>query len=164
MVLTVDDLLPVQELRGALVQIHAPLVAAFGREPLWTLDCWHEHDGFLTEATSTDWTSLGEHLRSDAALYAARSGDDHVFRAYFPESFVFLLRFETSEEDDDEQYPGIWGAFDLVGPSSLVEKISSGLPEFPLSARKKLPPNMTQAMTRLQMHPAGEWFDERWAG
>jgi hypothetical protein len=90
---------------------------------------WHEHDGYIWSRQSTTWQSVEQLLTSDQALYDGRAGDTFVRLAYYPSDSSFLLRIYVMDEDEEPEYPGRWGNFDLSGAPSLLTTISSQLPE-----------------------------------
>lgn len=162
--LVLDDL-PLSELQAALQGLVAKLREEHEGLPLHTHLCWHEHDGYLTSAERTEWQGLDEIVASEASLCAARSGDTDVARAFYPESHGFLLRFHVLEEDEDEQYPGAWGTFNLSGTDSFVQSAHSRLPDSPASVGKRLGPIVDAPGPMVaRIVRAGEWFDRGWAG
>jgi hypothetical protein len=86
---------------------------------LYAFDDWHEHDGYVTQASAVAWSNLDEIVATEASLFDARHRDTYVRRAFYPESAEWLFRLCVLEPNEDEQYPGIWGTFDLSGTSSL---------------------------------------------
>lgn len=141
------DYLPLAELRACLLSMIARLKEAFSNEVLFTLHDWHAHDGFGVHAKMADWSLVESWLKSDEALYGARTGDFAVRVGLYSESLAWYLRFYVEDEDGDEIYPGRWGDFDLVGTSELLASIS-----FP---KTKAP---------IERISAKAFFDETYAG
>lgn len=139
--------MPLEDLQRALVCVVEHLSAMYGQRELWSLEDWHEHDGYLTSGNLIAWEDLASIVRSPAALYEARCADDYVRRVFFDRPSTFLLRIWVLEEDDDaEMYPGRWGNFDISGPSSLLDQVS------------------TCATFQIERQEAASYFGERYAG
>ena len=118
-----DDGLPLSALRRALLAALAPRSTL----PLWMLHDWHQHDGYVSSAVRTSWHDLRAMVASEDALYAARSGDTGVCKAFFPENRSFYLRFDPNDDVDAEAYAGRSGTFDVTCAPSLAETIAHGL-------------------------------------
>ncbi|MCP4622952.1 MAG: hypothetical protein GY850_05415 [bacterium] len=116
-----DDALEITDLVKALTEVCTHLRETFGDVALRKYDDWLQHDGFVSGSEKSSWVELDNVLRSEKSLYEYRHDDDFVNRAFYPEDFSFLLRFDVFEEDDDEEYPGIWGDFDICGDASWIE-------------------------------------------
>jgi len=70
----------------------------------------------------------------------------------------------VNDEDDDEQYPGIWGSFDVSGSVALLESRRARLTPYPNSEKKRLPVGMVPQETKIVIEDAAAWFDRTWAG
>jgi len=142
----------------ALVTVVAVLREMHRDVNLLTLDDWHEHDGYIAQSSKFSYRNIEAAIVSNDSLYASRPGDEHVFKG------EFLLRFIVIDKDADEQYPGIWGRFDVSGSTPLMESISRRLTLFPDSVKKKLPAGHSAARTKWVVDSAATWFDKTWAG
>ena len=90
-----EDLTPLPALRLALLAVAAALRQQWPEVALFTLDDWHEHDGFLSAARPASWQDLSDALTSDKALLTLSHGDSEVRRAFFPATHDFYLRQRT---------------------------------------------------------------------
>jgi hypothetical protein len=149
-IIFLDDYLPIAQLRTTLVSLVAFLQQHEQAANVYTLRDWHEHDGFILPRESTTWQSVAQLLASEQSLYDGRAGDTYVRRAYYPSDSSCLLRIYVMDENEEPEYPGRWGNFDLSGPPSLLTAISSQLPETvqPLLRRER----------------SGAYFDRSYAG
>ncbi len=147
--LATSDYIPLSELRSVLLSM-LPILKEYFSEGIRKLDDWHEHDGYITTSSDATWNELDLACISEEALYASRPGDTYVRRAYTDRSYKFLLRYSVMDKDEDpQQYPGIWGDFDLTGDSKLVEKVHAILASF---------------CGKLVVKNAKEYFDKNYAG
>ncbi len=138
-IIYLDDYLPIAQLRTTLVSLVALLQQHYQAVDLYTLRDWHEHDGYIWSRQSTTWQSVEQLLASDQSLYDDRAGDTFVRLAYYPSDSSFLLRIYVMDEDEEPEYPGRWGNFDLSGAPSLFTAIGIQLPEIvqPLLRRER---------------------------
>jgi hypothetical protein len=125
------DPIRLPELRSSLETVVRCLAIPGGK--LHALEDWHEHDGYVTSPAIVSWQELLATLATDDSLFDARQGDAYVRRAFYPEGAVWLLRFSVEEPDEDKQFPGIWGDFDLTGPSDLCERALRALVQGPFA-------------------------------
>ncbi|SRR6266496_2930398 len=128
-IIYLDDYLPIAELRTTLVSLVAALQQRYKAADLYTLRDWHEHDGYIWSRQSTTWQSVEQLLASDQSLYDGRAGDTYVRLAYYPSDSSFLLRIYVMDEDEEVEYLGRWGNFDLSSAPILLTAISTQLPE-----------------------------------
>jgi hypothetical protein len=126
-VLSLEDFFVLPELLEFLKTISMVLKQRYSNLGLFILDDWHEHDGYLTSANECSWKLIDEILSSKKSLYNSRPGDTFVRKAIFPENLEFLFRYYVMDEDEDSEYPGIWGDFDICGPSVLLDEIQAEL-------------------------------------
>jgi hypothetical protein len=140
----------VPRLRAALLPIVARLRLSYPNVALLEVEDWHEHDGYITSPGPSCWTALQRSLESDATLYAARHADTYVRRAFYPAGDHFLLRFYLLDEDEDAQYPGMWGDFDLCAEGPLLEEVVAQL--------------RVEVSAELVVEPAKAYFDRGYAG
>jgi hypothetical protein len=105
-----SDCLPLPVLRQALIAVVRRLQQDRPDASLYTLQDWHEHDGFINQAHPTSWQEIGAKLVSDDALYDSRSQETYVSIATYPEDFSFYFRYHVLDEDEEpDNYPGRWG-------------------------------------------------------
>lgn len=145
-----SDWIPLDELRRLLSALVDVLRRECGASVLLAFNDWHEHDGYVTEATHTNWESINSILASDESLYTARDADEYVRCAYYAEDGSFLLRFYVLEEDDNPEYPGIWGDCDLCGSLKLIETARDAVPE--------------SVARKVKVTEAKDYFDANYAG
>ena len=126
-VISLEDLFVLPELLEFLQICLNVLQREYSDSKLFVFDDWHEHDGYLTTANEYSWKMMDEILSSEESLYESRSGDTFVRKAIFPENLGFLFRYYVMDEDEDSEYPGIWGDFDICGPSALLDEIQAEL-------------------------------------
>lgn len=126
--LHLSDLIPLKDLRALLEVIVAFLKAEVPGAVLQRHADWHEHDGYITESSPTNWEELASLVSSEQSLYDQRPGDDFVQIGIYEASGAFYLRINVIEEDGDpEQYPGRWGSFDVSAKESLLSKLKGAL-------------------------------------
>lgn len=118
--LATTDLVPIAELRSMLLALVAELEQRLPDAELLCYDDWHSHDGYITNSKPIGWRTVAAWFASDEDLYQARNADAFVRIALHPVDYSFLLRFHIPDRDEDPAYPGVWGDFDLTGPSGLL--------------------------------------------
>ncbi len=96
-----DKLVALPVLRRALIAVVGVLHAHRPGEPLFRLQDWHDHDGFVTKAHPSSWLELRSLLDSDDALAGASAGETHVRTAFFPQGRDFLLRVYVPDVYDN---------------------------------------------------------------
>lgn len=70
-------------------------------------------------------------LESENTFYKSRHKDYEVYRAFYPDSSDFLIRYYILDKDDDpEFYPGIWGSFSFTGYGNDLYEISKCLSDY----------------------------------
>jgi hypothetical protein len=149
-IIYLDDYIPIAPLRTALVLLVAILQQNYQTAKLYTLRDWHEHDGYIWSRQSTNWQSVEQLVASDQALYDGRAGDTFVRLAYYPSDSSFLLRIYVMDENEEPEYPGRWGNFDLSATHGLLTTISTQLPDF--------------VQRLLRRERSGTYFDQSYAG
>jgi len=127
--LCLNDLVRISDLRQSILAIFEILQIRYGNEELFVNDDWHEHDGFITPSRKTSWQLIEETLKSDKSLYESRHGDFCVYNLLFTRNRDFVLRIYVSDEDDDTEYPGIWGEFTVTSAPELLKEIFDSLPK-----------------------------------
>ena len=149
-IIYLDDYLPIAQLRTTLVSLVDLLQQHYQAANLYTLRDWHEHDGYIWSRQSTSWQSVEQLLASEQSLYDGRTGDTYVRLAYYPSDSSFLLRVYVMDEDEEPEYPGRWGNFDLSGAPSLLATIT---PQLPVAIQPLL-----------RREQSGAYFDQSYAG
>ena len=134
------------DLRSALRQVVDVLQKRDGGHLLYTLEDWHQHDGYVMSAALSNWVDVLDSLSSDEAILRKWPGDTYVRRGYFPDHRGWYLRiwFDDDEELDELDRP-TRGTFDLTGPEDLTSLLYAKIPG-------------------LETHPAAAFFDEKYAG
>lgn len=69
MTISLTDFVPLSTLRSMLIVAVSVLHAHCPHAPLFRLEDWHEHDGYVKEATPTTWQELQAALASMEALH-----------------------------------------------------------------------------------------------
>ena len=124
-VLVLEDLFVIPELLEMIKTVSKVLKQYYLDTKLFILDDWHEHDGYVTTESECNWGMIDDTLNSENSLYQSRSGDTFVRKAIFPENMDFLFRYYILEENEDSEYPGIWGDFDICASSTLLNEIKT---------------------------------------
>ena len=117
--------------------LHIVVECLFAYRPdafLYRLLDWHEHDGYVTEASPSSWQELRLLASSSKRLEAQfRRGDTYVREGFFPVERDYYLRFYVPDADDnplfheDEANHLEYGTLDVSGPQSLVTAIASAI-------------------------------------
>lgn len=149
-IIYLDDYIPIALLRTTLVSLVAILRQHTHVTSLYSLPDWHEHDGYIFSRQPTTWQSVEQLLDSDQSLYDARTGDTFVRVTFYPSDHSFLLRIYVMDENEEPEYPGRWGNFDLSGTPNLLALVRAHLPE------------LIQHV--LRQEPSGSYFDQSYAG
>ncbi len=103
-----ETIYPVDDVfvRDAIVAIPSVLrhiALYYPGNTLFALDDWHEHDGFIDSARPTTLDDLRKQVATPES-YVANHSDDHVvYRAIYPDSLDFLLRYSLWEADKPDQ-------------------------------------------------------------
>ncbi|WP_367872543.1 hypothetical protein [Luteolibacter sp. Populi] len=82
--------------RDAIVAIRSALghiACYYPSARLFALDDWHEHDGIITAPKATRIEELREQVGSAEAYVKNHSDDTFVYRAIYPDSMDFVLRY-----------------------------------------------------------------------
>ena len=77
-ILYCEDLMEIDNLRLNLEFVCQKLEKLFSNEPIYKIHDWHEHDGYISNPTQTNWKEILNWFRSSSTLYESRSGDDFV--------------------------------------------------------------------------------------
>ncbi len=144
-----EGLTPLPALRLALLAVTAHLQRQWPASVLFTLDDWHEHDGFINEARPTSWQELSLTLASDEALLTLSHGDFLVRRAFFPQTYDFYLRVYIPA-DYDNDHPERRGDFDVTCTPPLAAELKH------LAA--------SASGLKLVEYSAKDFFDRRYGG
>ena len=92
--------------RDAVVAIPSALdhiAQCYPTNQLFSLDDWHEHDGFVVSAKPTNIEALRAQVATLDSYVANHSDDFAVYRAIYPESLEFLLRYCLYDAHDRDQ-------------------------------------------------------------
>jgi hypothetical protein len=127
-----DDLIPISILRQILISIvgHCELYYPSDYCALYKFDDWHEHDGHMPDRHLTTFQDLRSGLESDESLYQLRHQDRYVYSAFYPDSLDFLCRYDILDENEEEEYPGIWGDFSFSGYGFDLWEITKRLRDY----------------------------------
>ena len=119
-----EEFAPIDALQPFLKTIAAYIELSYPSALLFTLDDWHEHDGFIVPSTPLAMSDLAQHFTSTNSLYNWRSGESAVYRSVYPQTLDFLLRVHILDEDEDpKHYPGIWGSMSFTGYGVDLDEI-----------------------------------------
>jgi hypothetical protein len=101
------------------------LRSRFGESELRSVDCWHEHDGFVSLSRAASWGELAVTVSSPAVLYERRAADDYVRKGYCALGGAFYLRIWVPDEDEGAgEAPRRVADLDLSGPRELVRSLA----------------------------------------
>ena len=70
---------------------------------LFALDDWHEHDGFISCAKLTTLEELRQQVATPESYVLSHSDDVAVYRAIYPDSRDFLLRYSLWDAESSDQ-------------------------------------------------------------
>jgi len=118
-----EDLVPIGALQAFVSSIVQHIDLYYRSNSLFLFDDWHAHDGIIVPAGPVSIKQLAEHVATADSLYKWRQGDFQVYRSVYPDTSDFLLRVNVLDENEDpNQYPGIWGSLSFTGHGfDLVE-------------------------------------------
>jgi hypothetical protein len=92
-----------KKLLAVLEAIVVNLEQQYGRgQRLLDLQDWHEHDGFRREGNVASFAIVRKMIETEPRLLATRTGDHRVYRAIYPTSGEWLLRWCISDDDTPE--------------------------------------------------------------
>ena len=101
-----DDSVDLPTLRASLTVIADFLERRYGRgQKLLVLDDWHEHDGFGQTGARVEWPAVRAMFADDRRLANTSTGDFNVYRAVYPVSAEWLLRWYVGGEDPPDNPP-----------------------------------------------------------
>jgi len=66
---------------------------------IYTFDCWHEHDGFITNKSEISWQELTKIFANENSLRSFSITDEEVRKTIFSKSHKWLFRWCLDEED-----------------------------------------------------------------
>jgi hypothetical protein len=149
------DFVPLSALRPMLIAVVNVLHAYCPHSHLFRLEDWHEHDGYVKEATPTTWQELQAALASVDALQRESMGDTYVRTAWFPQERDFLLRFyipdiyDNPYFDHDDPHLVHHGIFDVTVQEPLASQVQAAAQE---------------AGAVINSMPAKAFFDRNYSG
>lgn len=89
-----------KQLLAVLEAIVVNLEQQYGRgQRLLDLQDWHEHDGFRREGSVASFAAVRKMIETEPRLLATRTGEHRVYRAIYPTSGEWLLRWYISDDD-----------------------------------------------------------------
>ncbi len=92
-----------KQLLAVLEAVVVNLEQQYGRgQRLLDLQDWHEHDGFRREGTVCSFTIVRKMIETEPRLLATRTGEHRVYRAIYPTSGEWLLRWYIGDEEPPE--------------------------------------------------------------
>lgn len=94
--------------RDALVAIPSALrhiLLYYPSDQLFMFDDWHEHDGFVVQAKPTTIKAVQKQVLTPESYVSNIPDDFAVYRAIYPASLNFLLRYSLSDADALGQAP-----------------------------------------------------------
>ena len=118
-----EDLTPLTPLRHALLAVTPLLQERWPDAGLFTLDDWHDHDGYVTVGKPASWAKLTAALASDDLFLTLSRGDYLVRMAFFPPTYVFYLRIYVPDASDND-YPERRGNFDVTCAPELAAELA----------------------------------------
>jgi len=92
--------------RDAIIAITSALdhiAQYYPANQLFAFDDWHEHDGFIVPKKATTLDELRRQLETPESYVSSHSDDTAVYRAIYPDSLEFLLRYCLWDADDPSQ-------------------------------------------------------------
>jgi hypothetical protein len=93
--------LTLPQLRAVLTTIVDSLERRYGRgAKLLFLEDWHEHDGFRHDGARIEWAALRAMLADERRLLNTQHGDFNVYRAVYPVSAEWLLRWYIGGDEE----------------------------------------------------------------
>jgi hypothetical protein len=150
------ELLWLPALRPALVAVVDQLQALSPNGALLRNDDWHDHDGYVSEASVFSWEELRTYLASEEALKDANRGDFAVRLGVFPQGREWYLRILITTD-----------SFGVGCPEGLPACPTEELPPFgtlDLTGSESLTAAVDQQLRRREFHPARmpakEFFDK----
>ncbi|WP_119321561.1 hypothetical protein [Capsulimonas corticalis] len=147
---------PLAELRYTLNAVFNILREQSPNAELFNLSDWHEHDGYVNEATPSSWNELQSYLISTDALKGLSTGETYVRIAIFSKHRDFLLRVYIPDAYDNPHFgyddPNLvdCGIFDFTSTEPLALRIRDAA--------------MDAGASDIRMMPAKEFFDKGYGG
>jgi hypothetical protein len=92
-----ENLIPISTLCLILLTIVDYCENLYSNCRLYSFDDWHAHDGYITSCQVTNFHDLHRAFESDTTLHNSMQGDDFVYKAIYPDTRDFLLRYYVSE-------------------------------------------------------------------
>lgn len=144
-VLVADDTLTEEALLAAVQSSLVLLRERYAASALYLNEDWHEHDGFISPATSTSWDEAISWSQDRQRLRASCPSDWLVHALLFPDNFAFCLRYWSGWELGDDGF-----SFDLCAEREILEQLVGAklVDKGPFSCEPS----------------AKEYFDRIWAG
>lgn len=103
-----ETIYPLSDLyvRDAIVAIPSALshiAQYYPANQLYALDDWHEHDGFIASSSPVALDDLRQQVATPESYVASHSDDSMVYRAIYPDTRDFLLRYCLWDADKPHQ-------------------------------------------------------------
>jgi hypothetical protein len=92
--------------RDAIIAIPSALdhiAQHYPANQLFAFDDWHEHDGLIVCAKLTTLDELRRQVATPESYILSNSDDTAVYRAIYPDSREFLLRYSLWDTDEPNQ-------------------------------------------------------------
>lgn len=146
-----EESIPWLALRRVSLGILRHIEDKFPKEPLFSLDDWHQHDGFGTDnECKIDLMALRVAFDDPCLLRSFCPGDFMVYRAIYPANMAFFWRFWLDAPEDCPDQSAPTGIFDF----------SCGEPHFQ-EVRQVIE---TVPGIQTLIEPAKAFFDRTWGG
>jgi hypothetical protein len=113
---------------------------------LFALEDWHEHDGYISPSKPTSLAELREQVGSPESYVRSHSDDSAVYRAIYPESLDFVLRY-CLWDDDSAGSADREVQWSFTGYGHAIPELRKRWQQFSLSEE-----------------PSAEYFQSRYAG
>lgn len=149
-VIRCEESIPWSALRQLSLGILRHIEDHYPAEALFSLDDWHEHDGFGTGECTTDIGALRIAFGDASVLRRICPGDFMVYRAIYPANMNFFWRFWLDDPEDCPDQAAPTGIFDFSSSGSRFQEIRQmieGVPE-----------------SQTSVEPAKAYFDRTWGG
>ncbi|MDB2506316.1 hypothetical protein N9X20_02080 [Opitutales bacterium] len=98
--LSLSDPADIEPARCLLLSIAKHIKMYFPNEKLLSLQDWHFHDGFVTDAKQV--IELEKLFETDSSFRETSTGDDLVYVLVYPHSKEFILRWCIEEDENNE--------------------------------------------------------------
>lgn len=150
--LTHRDYVPIRIARTCALRLALLMGLDTGQSTICCIYDWHEHDGYVSQASVLSWTAMERHLSSDELLISVCPDDTYVRLAYVTGSCDFYLRIHVPRNDERSPGHGIgpmvtdsMALLDITCSDCMVDTIREVL--------------LGSGMTHIEVHSAGHFFD-----